>query len=263
MGKSEYIHGVHQEEQGRLRLLNRLTNQAFLDFVQFESGEHLLELGSGLGILAHAFAERNPDGAVTGIEYSAEQIAGCEDHMPNLQFIQGDAHHLPFENERFDVVYGRYILEHLHAPPIALEEAYRVLKPGGRIYFQENTISLVRFFPECPHFDEVWRQFIRLQSALGGDAEIGVKLYSLLKEAGFLDLQLSFAEEIHYHEKGTLIAWTDNIIGNVESGAAKLLELQFATEQQITEAIGELKAIKRNELASAYFCWNRARARKG
>lgn len=263
MRKKEYIHGVHVEEQERLRLLNRLTNQAFLDFVQFEKGDNILELGSGLGILAHELAQRNPTGTVTGIEYSAEQIAGCENHTDNLQFIQGDAHHLPFDHDRFDVVYGRYILEHLHAPAIALEEAYRVLKPGGHIYFQENTISLVRFYPECPQFMEVWAQFIHLQQELGGDAEIGIKLYSLLKAAGFGDLELSFAEEVHYHEKGTLIPWTDNIIGNVESGVAKLLEFQLVTPYQIDGAIRELEAIKKNELGSAYFSWNRVVGRKG
>lgn len=262
MSQNQYIHGVHQEEQGRLRLLNKLTNQAFLDFVQVENGDQILELGSGLGIVAHAMAEKNPAGKVTGIEYSPEQIAGCENHQPNLQFIQGDAHHLPFASGQFDVVYGRYILEHLHNPLEAIEEAYRVLKPGGRVYFQENTISLVRFYPECPNFSLVWSQFVQLQKQLGGDAEIGIKLYSLLKKAGFSDLQLSFAEEVHYHEKGTLIPWTDNIIGNIESGVSRLLEFHLATDFEIAQAVSELEAIKGNEEASAYFCWNRIVGRK-
>lgn len=262
MGKNVYIHGVHSEEQGRLRLLNRLTNPPFLDFVQVANGDQVLELGSGLGIIAHAIAEKNQAGHVTGIEYSAEQIAGCENELSNLEFVQGDAHHLPFATDRFDVVYGRYILEHLHNPVEAIEEAYRVLKIGGRVYFQENTISLVRFYPECPTFMFVWSQFIQLQRQLGGDAEIGLKLYSLLKKAGFEDLQLSFAEEVHYHEKGTLTDWVDNIIGNIESGVGRLLEFHLATDREIAEAISELEALKSRDDASAYFCWNRASGRK-
>lgn len=257
-----YIHGVQPEEQDRLRLLNKLTNQLFLNFVAVNNGDEILELGSGLGIVANLMADKNPAGKVTGIEYAAEQIAGCEQSKANLEFVQGDAHQLPFENDTFDVVYGRYVLEHLQDPPTALREVYRVLKTGGKAYFQENTISTMRIHPQCPTFDMVWDRFIQLQAQLGGDAEIGVKLYQYMKRAGFATPIPSFAEELHYPEKGTHQLWIDNIIGNVESGREQLVAMGLATSAQVDLAVRELEGAKVNPEASVYFAWNRIAAVK-
>lgn len=257
-----YIHGVQPEEQDRLRLLNKLTNQLFLDFVEINNGDRVLELGSGLGIVANLMADKNPAGQVIGIEYAAEQIAGCEQDKTNLQFVQGDAHQLPFEDQTFEVVYGRYVLEHLQDPQTALKEVYRVLKPGGKAFFQENTISTMRIHPRCVTFDTVWERFIQLQEQLGGDAEIGVKLYQYMKRAGFAAPIPSFAEELHYPEKGTHQLWIDNIIGNVESGREKLVALGLASLNQVDLAVQELEGAKANPEASVYFAWNRVAAVK-
>ncbi len=52
------------------------------------------------------------------------------------EFLAGDAHNLPFENDKFDLVIGRAILHHLDLK-VALQEVYRVLKPGGAAIFIE------------------------------------------------------------------------------------------------------------------------------
>ena len=85
---NQYIHGVHTEEQEHLRVLNQLTNPAFLEFVKIKEEEQVLELGSGLGIIANEVAKRNPTSQVTGIEYAQEQIEQCEKLQPNLNFVQ-------------------------------------------------------------------------------------------------------------------------------------------------------------------------------
>lgn len=56
--------------------------------------------------------------------------------------IVGDAHRLPFEDNKFDLILCTDVLDHLHSPHIAISEMRRVLKPGGRL------ISITRFvFP--------------------------------------------------------------------------------------------------------------------
>jgi SAM-dependent methyltransferase len=47
--------------------------------------------------------------------------------------VVGDAHRLPFDGQQFDCVIASEVLEHLRSPPLFLEEARRVLVPGGRL----------------------------------------------------------------------------------------------------------------------------------
>lgn len=256
-----YIHGTESSEQDRLAALNDLTNVAYLDFIEIDPDSNILELGSGLGIIANEVASRMQNGSITGIEYSKEQIAKNKSH-PKLKIQQGDVHEMPFEDQQFDLIHGRYIIEHLRDPQKALNEAFRVLKSGGQIFLQENTISLMRLYPTCVNFDKVWGQFNTLQEDTGGDGDIGIKLYALAKKAGFKDIKLEMAPEIHHVETGTLDAWVDNLIGNIIGAQKLLIEKELATKEEIKAAAEELEALKKDEFASAYFYWNRLKAEK-
>jgi len=259
MPDASYIHGTDSAEQERLALLNRLTNQSFIDFLALDRAHSILDLGSGLGILAEHVATLHPQSEVWGLEYAAEQLAVARNrHRPNLHFVQGDAHQLPFPDERFAVVYCRYLLEHVADPRQVLSEAYRVLLPGGKVCVQENNILALVLYPDCPQFETVWHQFARLQQQLGGDAEIGKKLLPLLKTVDFHHIELSIAPEIHHAGIVTFRSWVENLIGNVRSGAAALQERQLATREEITTAIAELEAFAEREDASLFFYWNRA-----
>jgi ubiquinone/menaquinone biosynthesis C-methylase UbiE len=257
--KTAYIHGTETTEQARLALLNRLTNEPFIEFLELNETSSVLEVGSGLGILAREVRERLPRGAMCGVEYSTDQLALARNAATaKLYFIQGDAHALPFHDERFDTVYCRYLLEHVADPAQVLTEMRRVLRPGGRALAQENNILILAFYPECPRFDSVWRRFALLQVELGGDASVGKKLFALFLQAGFQEIELSLQPEIHYAGLETFRPWIENLIGNVESGAAELQRRRLATREEIKTAIDELRSFSEREDASAVFYWNRA-----
>ena len=258
MEKATYIHGTESAEQARLRLLNDLTNKPFIDFLELEETSSVLEVGSGLGILAGGVARVVTRGEVYGVEYSPEQLAQAVVSSPNLHLVQGDAHELEFEDDRFDVVYCRYVLEHVADPLRVLKEMRRVLKPGGKVFVQENNILVSTFYPECPRFDMLWRQFALLQERLGGDALIGKKLLPLLKGAGFEEIKLSIQPEIHYSGKQSFRPWIENQIGNIEGAAAEMEAHQLATAQEIRQAIDEVRALSKRDDAGAFFYWNRA-----
>jgi SAM-dependent methyltransferase len=263
MADATYIHGTDSAEQERLALLNRLTNRSFIEFLSISGAQVILELGSGLGLLAEQIAALYPQSEVWGIEYAQAQLASIKDlHRPNLRFIQGDAHRLPFADKSFDLVYCRYVLEHVAAPLRVLREAHRVLKPGGKIRLQENNILAFVLYPDCPRFAAVWRQFARLQEQLGGDALIGKKLLPLVKTAGFHDITLSIAPEIHYVGVPTFRPWVENLIGNVRSGAQELQKRHLATWDEIAEALVELQTFMERDDASTFFYWNRASGQK-
>lgn len=257
MEQPTYIHGTSSAEQQRLKLLNRLTNPPFIRFLNPQPADRILELGSGVGILADEIARHLDSGKLTGVENSEEQLAQCPESYKQLEFIRGDVQRLPFEDDTFDKVYGRYILEHVSQPGKVVTEALRVLKPGGQVFFQENAILHLEFYPECLRFKSLWQKFVDLQSRIGGDAMIGIKMYSLLKSAGFRHLKLSVAPQNHHYDEEEFHMWVDNIIGNAESAKEELIRRGMVSPEEFHKAIRELEDLKRNELAAGYFCWNR------
>lgn len=260
MSSTSYIHGTDPDEQERLAALNRLTNPPFIRFLSLHGDETALEIGSGLGILAADVAALLPRGRITGLEFSRDQLARSPAATPNLSFIQGDAHSLPFPDASFDLVYCRYLLEHVADPARVLREALRVLRPGGRFMAQENDISLVRLDPPTPAFDLVWGRFAALQAQLGGDALVGRRLFGLLVDAGFAGIELSVAPEVYWSGHPSFEPWVVNLIGNIRSGQAALHERGLATPMETAAAIGELASLIRDPRASSCFCWNRAGA---
>lgn len=66
--------------------------------------------------------------------------------------IVADAHNLPFENEKFDIILCTEVLEHLHSPQIAISEMHRVLKKSGLL------ILTTRFvYPLHDSPNDYWR----------------------------------------------------------------------------------------------------------
>lgn len=263
--ESNYIHGTNNEEQSRLSLLNDITNSSFIDFMDITNGESILEVGSGLGILANSIASRYPDSIVFGIEISPDQIKKAKNNFSqtlNLAFVEGDALSITFDNNTFDVIYCRYLLEHVLNPELVLREMHRVLKPGGKLFVQENNILIYALDPDCPNYSFILKKFAEVQSVLGGDAEIGRKLLSLLKKAGFGSIKLSIAPEVHYYGLPTYDPWIENSIEIIKGAKKHLLESHGVDESLIDEAINDLIILKKNPYGSAYFYWNRASALK-
>jgi SAM-dependent methyltransferase len=259
--KATYIHGTEAAEQQRLVALNALTNEEFVRFLEIPPGARVLEVGSGLGILAARVAGTAERVRVVGLELSWAQIARAV-RCARVAYVQGDAHALAFRAGGFDLVYARYVLEHVHDPRVALREMHRVLHPGGRIAVLENDVSLVRFDPPCPAFERVWVAFAKLQNQLGGDGLIGRRLYRLLVSAGFRQVALSVQSEVHWHGSPRWDAWVTNIIGNVESARAALTDRRLASPAAIDEGVDELRKLANNPEGSAVFVWNRAKGLK-
>jgi SAM-dependent methyltransferase len=218
-------------------------------------GARVLEVGSGLGLLATEVASEADGVYVVGVEMSPEQIAAAAT-SPRVTYRQGDAHALDFPDGSFDLVYARYLLEHVSKPEIVMSEMRRVVRPGGRVAVCENDISLLRFDPPCPAFDRAWDLFQRYQATLGGDGAIGRRLYRLFSNAGLTRIELSVQPEVHWHGSRGFAAWVQNIIGNLESARRGI------DEASLTHAVAELRALALREDASSVFVWNRAMAVK-
>lgn len=252
MAPDTYIHGTEPSEQERLAALNRMTNATFVRFLDVPAGARVLEVGSGLGLLAVEVASAADGVHVVGVEMSSDQIAAAAT-SPRVTYRQGDAHAIDFPDASFDLVYARYLLEHVAKPDVVLGEMRRVVRPGGRVAVCENDVSLIRFDPPCPVFDRAWDEFLRYQATLGGDGAIGRRLYRLFHGAGLTQIELSVQPEVHWHGSPGFAAWVRNIIGNLESARRGL------DETSLNQAVAELTALMERQDASSVFVWNRAK----
>jgi SAM-dependent methyltransferase len=255
MSPDTYIHGTEPAEQDRLAALNRMTNAAFIGFLDVPAGARVLEVGSGLGLLAVEVASAAEDVSVVGVELSPEQIAAAQ-FSPRVTYRQGDAHALDLPDASFDLVYARYLLEHVTHPDLVLHEMQRVVRPGGRVAVCENDVTLIRFDPPCPAFKRAWQTFQQYQASLGGDGAIGRRLFRLFHGAGLAAIELSVQPEIHWQGSPGFAAWVRNIIGNLESARRGL------DAPELDAAVAELTALLRRPDASSMFIWNRATGTK-
>jgi ubiquinone/menaquinone biosynthesis C-methylase UbiE len=100
------------------------------------AGEHVLDIGSGPGLLAYDMATAvGQNGRVCGIDVSRAMVAmsgkRCAE-QPWAEFRTADAAQLPYPNESFDAAVSTQVYEYLSDIPAALTELHRVLRPGGR-----------------------------------------------------------------------------------------------------------------------------------
>src|SRR5579864_2810318 len=97
-------------------------------------GEHVLDVGTGTGLVAHLVAPRVNPGSVIGIDLSPQMLAIARSKQSkNIQFLGMAAEHLVFRPETFDVVTMGEALTYFADPTAALEEAHRVLRTSGRL----------------------------------------------------------------------------------------------------------------------------------
>lgn len=104
-----------------------------LDAAEIAAGMSILDLGSGPGYVAAAAAERGAK--PIGLDFSSVMVAIARQRSPAIEFQEGDAQNLPFDDATFDRVVANFALLHLATPERACAESFRVLKSGGRFAF--------------------------------------------------------------------------------------------------------------------------------
>jgi len=110
----------------------------FLERFPLTSGERILDLACGTGIVARLAAPLvGAEGRIVGIDMNAGMIAvASEQPAPQgapIEWREGDAAALPFDDASFDVVLCQQGLQFMPDKPAALAEMHRVLAPGGRL----------------------------------------------------------------------------------------------------------------------------------
>lgn len=92
-----------------------------------------LEIGCGTGFVLSAISKRFPEAQLSGSEYFEEGLMYARQRVPDAEFTQMDARHIPFESE-IDAIGAFDVLEHIEEDEIVLQQIYNALKPGGFMF---------------------------------------------------------------------------------------------------------------------------------
>ena len=123
--------------------IHRVWKDAMMDWLAPRDGQHLLDVAGGTGDIAFRFLKRAPGARATVLDMTESMLiegqkrAEAEQMAEKLDWIVGDAMALPFEDNSFDVYTISFGIRNVTRIPDALSEAYRVLKPGGRLMVLE------------------------------------------------------------------------------------------------------------------------------
>ena len=98
-----------------------------------KAGGSALDVACGSGKLTAELRRiAGPRGRVVGLDFSPEMLVIARSHHPGIEFMEGDALSLPYEEASFDATTIAFGLRNLADPVRGLREMTRVLKPGGR-----------------------------------------------------------------------------------------------------------------------------------
>lgn len=192
---NDYVHGYSEEESRRLQDQSQTLAGLLHCDTRYPAGCLVLEAGCGVGSQTVHLIEHSPDAVITSFDFSFESLLKARRNVDGRQsrhagFLRANLFEPPFAEATFDRIFVCFVLEHLTDPVRALSEFKRLLKPGGTITVIEGDHGSTFFHPESEEAWRVWNCLIDAQANLGADSLIGRRLYPLLHEAGFRDIQV-------------------------------------------------------------------------
>lgn len=149
--KAGMVHGVFSRVASKYDVMNdlmsmgihRLWKDAMMDWLVPRPGQHLLDVAGGTGDVAFRFLKRAPGSTAVVCDLTesmlleGEKRAEAENMADRLTWQVEDAMNLSFPDNSFDVYTISFGIRNVTRIPDALREAYRVLKPGGRLMVLE------------------------------------------------------------------------------------------------------------------------------
>lgn len=137
----DYWDNVYVEERGsgKRRIDNDRLESLVGEMKDYQmrhpqSGPYeLLDVGCGDGELMRFVHAYIPTWSKSGIDVTPKAISFAQQDSPNMKFQVGNIYEIPFPENSFDIVFCGETLEHLDAPEAAIEQLFKVCKPGGRV----------------------------------------------------------------------------------------------------------------------------------
>lgn len=155
---------------------------------RLQPGQTVLDLGSGGGIDCFLAANRvGETGRVIGVDMTAEMIEKARANQArlgtqNVEFRLGEIEHLPVADASVDIIISNCVINLSPDKPQVFREAYRVLKPGGRLAISD-------IMTDGPLPDAIKNSLSAWVGCIGGALDFNDYL-AAIEAAGFVDVEL-------------------------------------------------------------------------
>ena len=156
-------------------------------------GEVVVDLGAGGGFDCFLAApEVGSEGRVIGVDMTPDMLSKArrnaqKGQFENVEFRLGEIEHLPIADAAADVIISNCVINLSADKPQVFREAYRVLKPGGRLAISDVVATTV--LPETMRNDEA------LVAGCMGNASLIEDLEQMIAAAGFVDVRIAPKDE--------------------------------------------------------------------
>jgi ubiquinone/menaquinone biosynthesis C-methylase UbiE len=251
---AEYLHGSDTAEQLRLEALAKLLGGvSFLP--QLKPGMRLLDVGCGTGVITREAALQVAPGEVIGIDRQEAQIEAAKrwvatNEIRNLQYKLGDAETLPFQDDQFDGVYCRFLLEHVKDPKKVVSEMCRAARPGAWVCACEWEADCLVNYPESKPIEQTWHGIYCLQERVGGDPWIARRLYGIFKNAGLTQVRVEGrAWTISAEQKERMQLYVDGAREIIRQTSNRLLTDRLLTQDILQLADSDYGRLLRSPTA--------------
>jgi len=194
-----------------------------------KEGETVLDLGSGGGLDCFLAAQKvGTKGKVIGVDMTAEMIEKARENArkanyDNVEFRLGEIENLPVGDNSVDVVISNCVINLSPDKKRVFQEAYRALKPGGRLMISDITL-----LKELPDFVKNSKE--AYVGCVTG-AVMKDEYLEMIRSAGFSDVRI--VDETHFP--------LDCVTS--DASAREVLDKYTVSEEQLKEALGSVASV--------------------
>jgi ubiquinone/menaquinone biosynthesis C-methylase UbiE len=230
----------------RLQLLARdrwPTTRALFARAGVGAGMRCIDLGCGGGEVTFEIARLvAPEGAVIGVDMDEVKLAlareaAAERGITNVEFRALNVNEWD-EPATYDVVFSRFLLQHLSQPVALLRRMWVAVRPGGVIIVEDADFDGWCYHPANEGFDFFLRTYREVIRRWGGDHATGRKLYAYFLDAGIPDAHVDLVTPLHLADEGKTLP-----LSTLEATAAAVLAEGLASEDELTAARESLAAL--------------------
>ena len=220
----------------------RPTTLALLDRVGVEPGMACIDVGCGTAGVAFELARRvGPEGRVVGMDIDDLRLdeartEASERRLSNVEFRVADIRTLSPPEEEFDLVYSRFLVDHVAQPADVVSTMSRMLKPGGTLVMECTDYSGWYCYPGLAAFDRAVELSAQERLRTGGFPDIGARLPVFSLDAGLVDVQMHIFQYMEFD--GAFKRW---ILAALPPGRVQwIVALGIADEAEVNSVLAEV-----------------------